>query len=372
LFQRIWLLILKVVRTLFALLQSAFGSSTQITLDTGLQVRVGKQIAEGGFSFVFEAHGIDHDSGTTYALKRANCMDDETLQLCRRESGVHRSVRHPNLMPLLGMSVLKDGPSSRVCYMLFPYVPLSLRAEVNRRVLNESSPPRPFTELKALQLFSGILYGVQAMHSANYSHRDIKPENVLLQENHSSSFKPILMDFGSVGSLTQPIQTRRQVLEVMEHAAQHTTFPYRPPELLEGGVRAGDNDIDFAKVDVWSLGCLLFAMFFGSSPFEMEFRRPSGQIRIVECGHLRILGDLPVPPMQADAADWVSPPTFQVIQWMLNKNRNKRPGLEDVIQKVESRIKELGGRIVRPEDDEAPDQDSDLEDLLGNHRDFGV
>ena len=81
-------------------LSSFFGHKQKIlTFDNGLQVQIGKQIAEGGFSYVFEAFPItpDNNSGTPskqsrmlsqsssltsssstpterkYALKRINC-----------------------------------------------------------------------------------------------------------------------------------------------------------------------------------------------------------------------------------------------------------------------------------------------------------
>ena len=44
----------------------------------------------------------------------------------------------------------------------------------------------------------------------------------------------------------------------------------------------------------WSLGCLLFAMAFGYSPFECEFS-DAGKPRVVECTFLRVIGKIPYP-----------------------------------------------------------------------------
>lgn len=142
-----------------------------LRLDSGLTVRMGRKIAEGGFSLVFQATDAHTSNPTTYALKRIRCNDAEILQRCRREAGVHRSIKHPNVMPLLGMTI-KDGTE---CFMLFPFMSHSLRQEVNRRTLDhaheELTKHAPWRETVALTLFWNILQGVQAMHAAGYSHR---------------------------------------------------------------------------------------------------------------------------------------------------------------------------------------------------------
>ena len=48
---------------------------------------------------------------------------------------------------------------------------------------------------------------------------------------------------------------------------------------------------------VWSLACTLYAMMYGYSPFECEFRE-DGSARVVECSHLRVLGAVRFPPVR--------------------------------------------------------------------------
>jgi serine/threonine kinase 16 len=45
---------------------------------------------------------------------------------------------------------------------------------------------------------------------------------------------------------------------------------------------------------VWSLGCLLYAMAFGYSPFECAFT-DSGEVKIVECSYLAVIGTVKFP-----------------------------------------------------------------------------
>jgi serine/threonine kinase 16 len=419
-----------------------------------ITVRLGRQIAEGGFSVVFECTAADvnnnnsssrsnttsslhkkkkrnnnnnqkqkakHATTTKYALKRIICADSEILHACQAEADVHRAVHHANLMPLLGMTIDSSNASNSggsLCYMLFPLYQHSLRHEVNKRTLDrpmQSSSsssssstsrsssstrlPAPWSELQALQICLQVVSGVQALHAANYSHRDIKLENVLLADNHynnsnsnsnsnDSRFHPVLMDFGSAGPLQQDITERRHVLMAIENASMHTTLSYRPPELLEaGGVRhgggGGDDDdmatatLDYRAVDVWSLGCFIFALLYGASPKECEFtsleqqeqwhrstnnrqrhhhhhqqqQSPQscggGFLQIVECTPLRILNDrLPTPPEHSDAAAWYSADLIQLIAEMLHQDRQQRPTLDHVHVALVGLIQKLGGKPI--------------------------
>ncbi len=75
---------------------------------------------------------------------------------------------------------------------------------------------------------------------------------------------PVLMDFGSVVRARKFIATRQEALEQQDQAAEHSTMPYRAPELFDVKTESTLTE----KVDVWSLGCTLFALLYGYSPFE--------------------------------------------------------------------------------------------------------
>src|SRR5467141_3479925 len=64
---------------------------------------------------------------------------------------------------------------------------------------------------------------------------------------------PILMDLGSIASSSIAITSRSLAIAVQDTAAEHSTMPYRAPELFD--VKTGS--IIDTKVDIWSLGCTL-------------------------------------------------------------------------------------------------------------------
>mmetsp|Transcript_12008 Transcript_12008/g.22532 ORF Transcript_12008/g.22532 Transcript_12008/m.22532 type:complete len:387 (-) Transcript_12008:183-1343(-) len=256
---------------------------------------------------------------------------------------------------------------------------------------------RPFATNEILHLLGGIVDALSAMHDLNISHRDVKLENILLDEwpsEDASSFDddgrdddvdvetgrrpslrptPVLMDFGSAGPLAVPISSRSDVLTVVDAAARHTTVSYRPPELFEGGLRhEEDATLDYGKVDVWSLGCVLFGMMHGSSPFEVEFVRGGeeeevGWVKIVECTQLKVLGEVPFPPWakkgnakevgrnggqshesgpeesdKFDGRDGKYPlKLYRFVRYMTNQDRLARPDIRAVAKKLEELYMDL-------------------------------
>lgn len=95
-----------------------------------------------------------------------------------------------------------------------------------------------------------------------WAHRDIKPANVMVSDSNT----PVLMDFGSALPARISITSRSVALQQADDASEHCSMPYRAPELFDPIVGSELNE----KVDVWSLGCTLFAMAYGHSPFETE------------------------------------------------------------------------------------------------------
>jgi serine/threonine protein kinase len=80
-------------------------------------------------------------------------------------------------------------------------------------------------------------------------HRDLKLENILLDKNENVK----LVDFG----FTREYEGRTNHLQTF-----CGTICYAAPEMLKGEKYAGE------KVDVWSLGIILYALLAGELPFD--------------------------------------------------------------------------------------------------------
>lgn len=426
---------------MISLWKSRFGPVLMMD-DSGITVRVGSQIAEGGFSVIFHATGLDSgvalsqgsssvsasSTNQKYVLKRIRCHDGDTRSACIRESKVHYAVMGQqqekrktsssilgagggvrgggvasstaetireslsgHIMPLLGMTF---AGNNTLCYMLFPYLPHSLRKEVDRRIfepmeelannntknkngstmsqtqknqkVKDSLRMPPWSESTVLRWFEQLCDSVILMHASGYTHRDIKLDNILLYpgtpstgaDNVSDSRSgAVLMDYGSAGPLSRSLATRRDVLEIADEASQHTTISYRPPELFAGELRPRsssttttvsvsrdvDGDevldhesvLDYRKVDAWMLGCTLFAILFGASPGESEFSRSTGQLLIVDPSHNKMLGQMPPwPSSEMPSGQWYSAEVQELLEWILAKDRGDRPTVKAIRRRV--------------------------------------
>lgn len=91
---------------------------------------------------------------------------------------------------------------------------------------------------------------------------------------------PILMDLGSIAVSPIPITSRSLAIATQDTAAEHSTMPYRAPELFD--VKTGA--VIDTKVDIWSMGCTLYACLVGKSPFEMRSDETGGSLSICVLG----------------------------------------------------------------------------------------
>eukprot|EP00891_Asterochloris_glomerata_P009358 jgi/Astpho2/9358/e_gw1.00142.26.1_t len=293
---------------------------------------IGLQLGEGGYSFVYLAREIEEDSARAqpqqFALKKVLASTAEQLALARQEMAVMRSLQHPNLLPLLAHSITQqrhEGAALQVVYMLFPlYEDGSLMDLVSRQHAQRQHLPAQ----DILQIFLQVCQGVQAMHRARppLAHRDIKPHNILLQQLHKASLA-MLMDFGSARSAPVEIQNRTEALTLQEDAEAHCTAPYKAPELYDVPSQC---TID-QRIDIWSLGCVLYFMMYGVSPFERATVEAGGSLALAV-----INNNITYP-----SSDPYTAPLRSLIEFCLVSDHTARPHIDALIQQCETAERQL-------------------------------
>lgn len=145
------------------------------------------------------------------------------------------------------------------------------------------------------------------------------PSNVLLSDDGKT---PVLMDFGSARPAQVDIVDRQTAMKQQDDAAENCSMPYRAPELFD--VKTGTTLTE--KVDVWSLGCTLFAMAYGESPFEMTVNQQGGTMALAVLNR-----QFYFPHAKKDT---YSRTLQDLISWMLNTDPDTRPNIDKVISAV--------------------------------------
>ena len=192
-------------------------------------------------------------------------------------------LRHDNLVR--GLDV---GRAGKYLYFVMEYI----RGETLEKRLAALQTGR-IREIEALQHIRQTAAGLQFIFEQGLAHRNLKPANLMLG---GGTLK--IADFGVARDLAFP-DTQTQALHGAEYAS---------PEIA-----ADESNIDI-RSDLYSLGCCWYRMILGRAPFTAE--SPAVLLR-------RHISDDPVAPHEADPR--IVPATSQLIMWLLQKDREKRP-----------------------------------------------
>lgn len=228
----------------------------------GKKYTLGKKVGEGAYSFVHKAK----KDGVKYALKKTLCQTQELLNSAEKEVRVLKRINHENVISCIA-SELKAGKNGEKEVLMI--TPLYVHGSLQQFVDAGKYPAHGFSSNEHIKnvfprIIEGCLRGLQAIHDAGYRHADFKPDNVLLK---GIDCTPAIADFGSAVPIPQIIRTTKEARMVEEYAAANTTASYRAPELFQVPMTSTECVLD-GKSDVWSLGCLCYALMYSRNPFE--------------------------------------------------------------------------------------------------------
>lgn len=150
---------------------------------------------------------------------------------------------------------------------------------------------------KVQKIFTQLVGAVAYVHNMSCVHRDLKLENILLDKNENVK----LCDFGFTREYEGPLSYLQTFCG---------TVCYSAPEMLRGEKYAGE------KVDVWSLGIILYALLTGELPFDDDDDMVTKH---------KILSSEPNYP------DTLLPDARALISLLISKRPLLRPSISDIL-----------------------------------------
>ena len=221
--------------------------------EIGLGSRIGGYrvlalIGQGGMGTVYRAERVD--SGEQVALKllgESLAGSPEFRRRFVREARYARELDHPNVV-----SVREVGEDGAHMYMVMPEV---IGNDLNTLLALEG----PIEAASLLRVLDEVASALDALHGRGIIHRDVKPANVIVASGQGPqpAGRAYLTDFG-LGK--DPSHDSAALTAVGEFVG---TFKYVAPEQVLG------RELDH-RVDVYSLGCLLYECLTGLAPFPHE------------------------------------------------------------------------------------------------------
>eukprot|EP00123_Amoebidium_parasiticum_P010886 comp20389_c1_seq1/m.25779 comp20389_c1_seq1/g.25779 ORF comp20389_c1_seq1/g.25779 comp20389_c1_seq1/m.25779 type:complete len:414 (-) comp20389_c1_seq1:36-1277(-) len=271
------------------------------TLELERFLVVEKDIGKGSTSAVHAA--IDLNTGAKVAMKRMPRNASNCLQILR-ERDTHKlasATGHPHIVKCI--DVYEDGHK----------MTLILEYLQGGDLLDYIPPDEGLQVQEVLRFSEHLLCALVHLHDLGIAHRDIKPENCLLSSD-KQTLK--LCDFGHAVCDTSTIL-------LSENCG---TLPYMSPEMVARRV------VDFRTADVWSAGCVIFAMATGRFPWCLAANTNSEYLLYAQGKH-----------SAEEGKRWakLDPQLREIIELMLVIDPKKRATAKEVLEMIRERIRNL-------------------------------
>eukprot|EP01052_Picozoa_sp_SAG31_P003364 SAG31_NODE_128_length_23532_cov_21.204754_9_plen_1004_part_00 len=270
-------------------------------------------VGRGGSCKVYKVIGPD---GAILALKRIRVGGDgEGFEQFVNEIDLLFKLKgKDNIIQLMDQSVNRKHGT---VFMVFEY------GEIDLHKLLQKQAGKPIKDNFIRLYWQQMLEAVHTIHEQRIVHSDLKPANFLIVEGTLK-----LIDFG-IAMAIEGNDTTNIVRD-----AQVGTINYMSPEALSPPETENEFKLS-RKSDIWSLGCILYQMVFGRTPFHHLTNIMSKMRAITDPQH------------KIKFPDCQDPYLVQTLEACLDRDLAKRPGIPTLL----AHPYVTGGHNVKPATD---------------------
>jgi serine/threonine-protein kinase len=214
--------------------------------------RVTAEIGRGGMGAVYLAeHPLIGRKVAIKVLLSDVSRDADNVGRFFNEARAAASIRHPALVDVFDFGTLPEGSA----YLVMDYLEgdtLAGRLAERKRLPAEM----------AVAITRQVASGMAIAHAKGIIHRDLKPENIFLMADGGAAVPTVkILDFG-IAKLTG---TESE----LSHQRTRTGILMGTPLYMSPEQCRGAGAVD-TRTDIYSLGCIVYAMLTGGPPFVRE------------------------------------------------------------------------------------------------------
>ena len=209
-------------------------------------------LGKGGYSEVYKAYDLENHMYVACKLHQLNQnwkeeVKDNYIKHTVRENQIHQEINHSKIVRHFDTIEIDNNSFCTVLeYCSGP--DLATYLQRNRFI----------QEKEARIIITQILEGLEYLNKLpnKIIHYDLKPENIIF-----NNMEVKISDFG----LAKIVENNTDRVQLTSQGVG--TYWYLPPECFEE-----KKNIDISsKVDIWSVGVILFEMFFRKKPFGQNY-----------------------------------------------------------------------------------------------------
>ncbi len=274
-----------------------------MTLESGVRVGkyvIGRKLGQGGFGVIHAARDteLDRDIAIKF-LRPEHAFKPNVVQRFLQEARAAARINHPGIVTVHESGIV-GGTNTRADGTVYIAMELLQGATLAHRLKRVGRLPLGIAIGTATQLATALA----AAHAASIVHRDLKPQNVWLQPDPAvlGGERVKILDFG-IAKLVDDFGSALQT-----HSMQMLGTPmYMSPEQCRSSAKVD------ARSDIYALGCMLFELVCGRTPFEGD------------SGELIAMHQLVAPPTTRSLDASIPAPLDALVMSMLAKSPDDRP-----------------------------------------------
>ena len=209
-------------------------------------------LGKGGYSEVYKAYDLENHVYVACKLHQLNQnwkeeVKDNYIKHTIRENQIHKEINHSKIVRHFDTIEIDNNSFCTVLeYCSGP--DLATYLQRNRFI----------QEKEARIIITQILEGLEYLNKLpnKIIHYDLKPENIIFNNMEAK-----ISDFG----LAKIVESNTDRVQLTSQGVG--TYWYLPPECFEEKKNVNIS----SKVDIWSIGVILFEMFFRKKPFGQNY-----------------------------------------------------------------------------------------------------